>query len=142
MIVFFLKKCKTPPLNCNLDFPKTITYLFAELTLRLPTSPRRHAMIKEFIEFIKQYGVIGLAIAVIIGGKLNTLVGSIVDGILMPFLTFFIPGGSWRTATMDIGPFHFVPGPVIGASVDFVIVGYAVFLIAKLIMREEKVAKR
>ena len=28
-------------------------------------------MTKEFIGFLKQYGVIGLAIAVIIGGKFN-----------------------------------------------------------------------
>ncbi len=28
-------------------------------------------MLKEFMAFLKQYGVIGLAIAVIIGGKLN-----------------------------------------------------------------------
>ncbi len=56
-------------------------------------------MLKEFMELLKQYGVIGLAIAVIIGGKLNALVGATVDGILMPIVTFFIPGGPWRTAT-------------------------------------------
>ena len=30
-------------------------------------------MVKEFVGFLKQYGVIGLAIAVIIGGKFNEL---------------------------------------------------------------------
>ena len=79
-------------------------------------------MLKEFVEFIKQYGVVGLAIAVIIGGKLNALVGSVVDGILMPILTFFIPGGAWRTSTLDLGPFHFLLGPVFGAAIDFFIV--------------------
>jgi len=34
-------------------------------------------MLREFLAFLKQYGVVGLAIAVIIGGKLNELVGSI-----------------------------------------------------------------
>ncbi len=58
----------------------------------------------EFIAFLKQYGVIGLAIAVIIGGKANALVTAIVDGILMPIVTFFIPGGAWRTATLQVGP--------------------------------------
>lgn len=47
----------------------------------------------EFVSFLKQYGVIGLAIAVIIGGKANALVTALVDGVLMPIVTFFIPGG-------------------------------------------------
>ncbi len=96
----------------------------------------------EFLEFLKQYGVIGLAIAVIIGGKLNALVGSLVDGILMPFITFFIPGGSWRSATLDLGPFHFLLGPFFGALIDFLIVALIVFYFAKKVLKEEKVAKR
>ncbi|MEK6571909.1 MAG: MscL family protein, partial [Bacteroidota bacterium] len=62
-----------------------------------PTTSQETHMPKEFMAFLKQYGVIGLAIAVIIGGKLNTLVSATVDGILMPIVTFFIPGGAWRT---------------------------------------------
>ncbi len=99
-------------------------------------------MYKEFLTFLKQYGVVGLAIAVIIGGKLNALVSSLVDGFLMPLITFFIPGGQWRTASLDIGPFHFLPGLIIGAAVDFVIVAYAVFVIAKMILKEEQVTKK
>ncbi|MBI3195070.1 MAG: MscL family protein [Ignavibacteriae bacterium] len=99
-------------------------------------------MIKEFIDFLKQYGVVGLAIAVIIGGKLNSLITSTVDGILMPFVTFFIPGGEWRTATLDIGPFHFLLGPFFGALIDFFIVAFMVFYFAKKVLREEKVEKK
>lgn len=99
-------------------------------------------MYKEFMEFLKQYGVIGLAIAVIIGGKLNALVGATVEGILMPFVTFFIPGGTWRTATLDLGPFHFLLGPFFGSLIDFLIVALIVFLIAKKVLKEEKVAKK
>ena len=50
-------------------------------------------MTKEFVEFLKQYGVIGLAIAVIIGEKANALVTAVVEGVLMPIVTFFVPGG-------------------------------------------------
>jgi large conductance mechanosensitive channel len=41
-------------------------------------------MYGEFMTFLKTYGVIGLAVAVIIGGKLNALVTAAVDGLLMP----------------------------------------------------------
>jgi large conductance mechanosensitive channel len=94
-------------------------------------------MYHEFFEFLKKYGIIGLAIAVIIGGKLNALVTAVVDGILMPIVTFFVPGGEWRTATLDVGSMHFLLGPVLGASVDFLLVASMVFLVSKKILKEE-----
>lgn len=43
-------------------------------------------MFKEFMDFLKNYGVIGLAIAVVIGGKANELVSSLVNDLLMPLI--------------------------------------------------------
>jgi large conductance mechanosensitive channel len=99
-------------------------------------------MIKEFTDFLKQYGIIGLAIAVIIGGKLNALITATVDGILMPIITFAIPGGTWRTATFNVGPIRFLLGPFFGALIDFSIVALFVFYISKKILREEVVTKK
>ena len=97
---------------------------------------------QEFISFLKQYGVIGLAIAVIIGGKANALVSALVDGVLMPIVTFFIPGGAWRTATLDIGSVHLLLGPVFGTAVDFLIVAWLVFWFSKKVLREATVTKK
>ena len=98
-------------------------------------------MIKEFVEFLKQYGVIGLAIAVIIGGKANAMVTAFVDGILMPIVGALVPGGEWRTATMNVGSIKFLLGPLLGAVIDFVIVAALVYVIAKKVLGQEKVAK-
>jgi large conductance mechanosensitive channel len=98
-------------------------------------------MREEFLAFLKQYGVIGLAIAVILGGKLNALVTALVDGVLMPAVTFFLPGGAWRTATLDVGPVHFVLGPMFGAAIDFLIVAWLVFWFSKRVLRQETVLK-
>ena len=99
-------------------------------------------MWREFREFLKNYGVIGLAIAVIIGGKLNELVSSLVNDLLMPLL--FQP--ALKAASVDDirrlqynGIFY---GKVIGAAVDFLIVAFVVFLIAKFVLGEKKVAKK
>ena len=97
---------------------------------------------REFLAFLKQYGVIGLAIAVIIGGKANALVTALVDGILMPIVTFFIPGGAWRTATVDVGPIHLLLGPVLGSGIDFLIVAWLVFWFSKKVLREGTVTKK
>ncbi len=99
-------------------------------------------MLKEFNDFLKQYGVIGLAIAVVIGGKLNDLIKATVDGLIMPIVTFFIPGGEWRTAKLSVGPFVFLLGPFFGALIDFLIVALLVFWFSKLILREEAVTKK
>ncbi|HZP92732.1 MAG TPA: MscL family protein [Burkholderiales bacterium] len=99
-------------------------------------------MREEFIAFLRQYGVIGLAIAVIIGGKANALVTALVDGVLMPIVTFFVPGGAWRTATLDVGPVHFLLGPVLGAGVDFLIVAWLVFWFSKTVLKEQTVTKK
>ncbi len=99
-------------------------------------------MVKEFISFLKQYGVVGLAIAVIIGGKLNDLVSSIVNDLVMPVL--FQP--ALRAANVDdirkLSYNGILYGKVLGATLDFLIVAFVVFLFAKFVLRESQVSKK
>jgi len=97
---------------------------------------------KEFMAFLKTYGVIGLAIAVIIGGKLNELVTAVVKGLLMPLIGLIPIGTSWETWGFDAGGQHFAIGPVIGAGIDFLIVAWLVFVFSKKVLREETVSKK
>ena len=94
----------------------------------------------EFKAFLKEYGVIGLALGVIIGGKAGELVTSIVDGLLMPIVGFALKplGESWQQA--KIGPFMI--GSVIGALINFVIVAFFVFMVSKKLLKEDTVAKK
>lgn len=99
-------------------------------------------MLKEFLDFLKQYGVIGLAIAVVIGGKLNEFVSSLVNDLLMPLV--FQP--ALQAAHVDdIRKLNYngvLYGKVIGSAIDFLIVALIVFCIAKMILRESQVAKK
>jgi len=99
---------------------------------------------KEFIAFLKQYGVIGLAIAVIIGGKLNEFVTAVVGGLLMPIVgaATSAAGGDWRAWAPEIVGVKFELGKVIGSSIDFVVVAFIVYLLAKKILKEEVVTKK
>ncbi|MDQ8150777.1 MAG: MscL family protein [Gemmatimonadota bacterium] len=99
-------------------------------------------MVKEFVGFLKQYGVIGLAIAVIIGGKFNELLKAFVDGLLMPIVGALTPSGDWRQLILELGPVKVQVGLMLGSLVDFVIVAGLVFLIAKKVLKEETVQKR
>ena len=99
-------------------------------------------MCKEFMEFLKEYKVIGLAIAFIIGAAANTLVKSLVDNVVMPLITPFIPGGTWQTATFELGPVVISWGAFLGDVIYFVIIAWGVFLVAKKVFKEDKVAKK
>ncbi len=99
-------------------------------------------MLKEFMAFIKQYGVIGLAIAVILGGKLNSLVTAVVDGLLMPLIGLLPIGGTWQAWEITVGEQHLLIGPILSALLNFLVVAWLVFMFAKKVLREETVTKK
>lgn len=95
-------------------------------------------MIKEFMEFLKQYNVIGLAVAVIIGGKSNQLVTSLVNDLLTPLI--FNPAlAALRLKSIDElswrGVFY---GKVVAALIDFLIVAFIIFLLIRWVNRIAK----
>lgn len=98
-------------------------------------------MIKEFLDFLKEYKVIALAIAFIMGAASTSLVKSLVDNIIMPLITPFMPAGSWKTATLSIGPVVITYGAFLAELINFIIIALVVFIIAKKVMRAEKVEK-
>ena len=87
-------------------------------------------IILEFKEFLKEYKVVGLAIAFVIGIAATTFVKSTVDNVIMPLITPFIPGGAWQTAVWRLGPFVIGWGAFLAALINFVIIAFAVFIIA------------
>lgn len=99
-------------------------------------------MLREFMGFLKQYGVIGLAIAVIIGGKLNLLVTSVVNDLLTPLIFQPALKAAGVENIYQLGWNGIMYGKVVGAFIDFFIVAFIVFIFAKKIMKEETVAKR
>jgi large conductance mechanosensitive channel len=99
-------------------------------------------LLKEFMEFLKEYKVIGLAIAFIMGVASTALIKSLVDNIIMPVIGVLIPGGAWRTATFSLGPIVIGWGAFLGELINFVIIALVVFAIAKMVLKEEKVGKK
>jgi large conductance mechanosensitive channel len=95
-------------------------------------------LIKEFREFLDEYKVIALAVAFIMGGAINALVQSLVDDLIMPVITFFIPGGAWQEATLTIGSIVFNWGSFLSAAINFTIIAFVVFLLVKLVAKDDK----
>jgi large conductance mechanosensitive channel len=101
---------------------------------------------KGFLAFLKEYGVIGLALGVIIGAKVGGVVSTLVDGIVMPFVGLITPAGDWRSMGFELqsgNPASLVKvGALAGALLDFLIVALLVYWFAKKVLKEEKVTKK
>lgn len=98
----------------------------------------------EFRAFLKEYGVIGLALGVIIGGKAGELVKTIADGVLMPLVGLALPSGDWKKLEIVLvqGATGIKVGEVLAALLNFIIVAYFVFFVSKRVLKEETVAKK
>lgn len=99
-------------------------------------------MLKEFMAFLKQYGVVGLAIAVIIGGKLNLLVTSLVNDLLTPLILQPALSAAGVKRLENLSYNGVLYGKVMASMIDFMIVAFIVFLFAKKVMKEDVVAKK
>ncbi len=94
-------------------------------------------MLGEFKAFLKQHNVVGLAVAVVIGGAVGKLVTALVADLIMPVIGALTPQGNWREATLQIGSIKFALGDFVGAFIDFVIIAAVVFLIVKTFLKEK-----
>jgi len=89
--------------------------------------------------FLKKYKILELAIAFIMGAAVIALVQSLVKDVIMPIITPFIPGGAWETATLTLGKIVISWGSFFGSAINFVVIALVVFLIARKLLKEEKV---
>jgi len=99
-----------------------------------PPPPPPKGLWAEFIEFIGKAGVLGLAIGFIMGTYIGKVVSALVGDIIMPIPGAFVGGGDWRKAmiSLPIGSgMNFAVGDFVGVIIDFLIVAFVIFVIAK-----------
>jgi large conductance mechanosensitive channel len=99
-------------------------------------------MIKEFKDFLLKQNIIALAIAVVVGTALNTLVKALVDDFIMPIIVAIGPGGEWQTATWNVGPVKFGIGDFLAALINFLIIGFVAWRISKVFIKPEAEAPK
>lgn len=96
----------------------------------------------EFFAFLKEYSVIGMAIAVVIGGKLNEFISSMVNDLVMPLMFQPLLRASNVDDIRKLSYKGVLYGKALGSAIDFLIVAFIVFLFAKYVLKEEKVTKK
>jgi len=111
-----------------------------ELLSPPPPPPPPKNMLQEFKTFIKNYKVMGLAVAFIMGVYLGRLVQAIVLAFISPILNnLFLLIGFLDPAVVaaDPGsyPLFFNPTLFISELITFIIVAFVIFILVKLTKR-------
>lgn len=99
-----------------------------------PTPPK--GLWNEFRDFLKKYGVLGLAVAFVLGLYLGGVVQALVKDLLMPAIGLIIPNmqdlASYVVPVMNQ---KFGIGDFLVAVITFIIVAFVVFIIVKIAKR-------
>lgn len=83
---------------------------------------------KGFIQFIREQGVMGLAVGFILGGAVSKLVSSIVTDLINPLLGLLIGKlGNLENAYLAIGSSKLMWGDFLSTLIDFVVVALVVY---------------
>jgi len=95
----------------------------------------------DFKQFLLKQNALALAIGVIIGASIGKIVAAIADDVINPVVGLLLPAGDWRNAkivlshaadaTGKITENAIAYGDLIGRVIDFVIIAFVIYLIAK-----------
>ncbi|MEM7241831.1 MAG: large conductance mechanosensitive channel protein MscL [Pseudomonadota bacterium] len=109
-------------------------------------------MLKEFKDFIAKGNVMDMAVGIIIGAAFTAIVGSLVADLINPFISLFMGGVDFASmySTLD-GSSHaslaaaeeagapvFAYGRFIMAIINFLIIGFVVFMLVRSVNKMKK----
>ena len=114
-----------------------------------PVSLKRPAWLQEFQYFIMRGNVIDLAVGIIIGAAFTSVVGSLVKDLINPLIGLLIGGIDFSNIFITLKGVHAPTlaaakaagavtlnvGVFINAIIQFVIVGFAIFWLVKVLSR-------
>ena len=101
----------------------------------------KKSFLKEFLQFLKEYKVVSLAIAFIMGEASTSLVSSLVRDVLLPIATPLMSVETWKEAVFHVGPVTISYGSFLADVINFIILAAIVFVVAKKIIRMEEEKK-
>ena len=97
-------------------------------------------MVGEFKAFLLKTNALALAVGVIIGGALGTVVDSLVNDIIMPPVGLLLGGVDFSQLAINLnadGSAAIRYGAFINAIIAFVIIAFVVWRISKMFIKEE-----
>lgn len=94
--------------------------------------PEKKGLIQEFARFLQTFGVIGLAIAFVIGAASSKLVTAVVNDIVNPLIGLALHDvGDLKQLSFTVYKSTFAYGDLIASVIDFLIIAGLVFILYK-----------
>jgi large conductance mechanosensitive channel len=85
-----------------------------------------------FMDFVREQGVVGLAVGFILGGSVSKVVSSLVSDIINPVLGIALgAAGNLKDATLQMGSATLAWGNFVNTLIDFVIIAGVVYVLVK-----------
>lgn len=89
---------------------------------------------KGFIEFIREQGVVGLAVGFILGGAVSKLVASLVSDLINPIIGVALgAAGDLASYSLKLGPVNLMWGHFVSAVIDFLVIALVVYYGVKML---------
>jgi len=83
---------------------------------------------KAFLDFIREQGVVGLAVGFILGGAVSKVVASLVSDIINPVIGIGLGAvGNLKDAALTIGPARIMVGSFVSTIIDFTVIAFVVY---------------
>lgn len=93
---------------------------------------------KGFMHFIREQGVVGLAVGFILGGAVSKVVTALINDIINPLLGIILGiGGGLGNASLNIWSAKILYGDLISVAIDFIVVALVVYFGVKIIGLEK-----
>ncbi|SEL00576.1 large conductance mechanosensitive channel [Carnobacterium iners] len=89
--------------------------------------------INEFKKFAFRGNVLDLAVGIVIGAAFTTIVSSLVEDIIMPFVGMLTGGHDISALSINIGTAKLAYGSFLQAILNFLIIALAIFIFIKII---------
>jgi len=96
----------------------------------------KKGIVKEFVDFLQTFGIIGLAIGFIIGLASGNVISALVRDIINPLIGLVLPGdlstlGYSTNATLSGKQVTFAYGDFISTIINFLVIALVVFVAYK-----------
>jgi large conductance mechanosensitive channel len=106
------------------------------------------SQMKEFLDFIRTQGVVGLAVGLVLGGAVTIVVKSLINNVIMPPIGLLLGsadglnGLTWAIGKVGGGkPAILHYGVFLNDFINFLVIAFVVYLIIRL-LRFEKFDKK
>lgn len=95
---------------------------------------RMKEKVKGFLDFVREQGVVGLAVGFVLGGAVSKMVSSFVTDIVNPLVSVALgSAGDLKTAVLQIGPVKILWGSFVAAAIDFLVIALVVYYSVKIL---------